>query len=102
MTQKILDNTRVSKFLAAHDLTPDTVVRTIDGEIKRVTINGKTLMWTVHYVWWVEDTMNEWATGLGFKRNDGRRANENAFLSGHTQEEFDVWLAAKYGDKINV
>ncbi len=101
MTQKILDNTRVAKFLAAHDLPSDTVGRTIDGEIKKVTINGKKLMWTVHYVWWVEDTMNEWSTGLGFTRNDGRRASENAFLSGHTQEEFDAWLAAKYGDKIN-
>ena len=96
-------NPKVLKFLKAHGLPIDTINRDSDGEIKWITLNGKHLMWTVHYNWWVYDTLNEWAKSIGFGYEDGRQPYESAGLCrcGHTREEFDAWLSAKYGWATN-
>ena len=89
-------NPRVDKFLVAHGLPLDTIERDSDGEIKRITINGENLMWTVHYGLWIDHMWRDWAAELGFRSAAGSRAHEHAFMAGHTHEEFDAWLATKY------
>lgn len=96
MTQAAI-NPRVVVFLAAHGLPLDTLVRDSEGEIKRITINGESLPWNVHYSFWIGDRTLEWATMLGVKQQGGGRLHEHAIMAGHTYEEFDAWLAAKYG-----
>ncbi len=96
MEQKDI-NPRVSNFLTAHGLPLDTVERDSEGEIKWIDLNGSKMEWTVHYSLWIDRMWRDWASELGFRSEAGSRAHEHAFMAGHTNEEFDAWLAAKYG-----
>lgn len=86
---------RVTLFLHAHGLSTSDIARTSDGEIARVTINGHTNMWTIHYGQWASRLREQWAAGLGFKKCWFRGASECATLAGHTEEELNAWIASR-------
>jgi hypothetical protein len=96
MEQKDI-NPRVSNFLTAHGLPLDTIERDSEGEIKQIEICGQEMPWTVHYSLWVDRMWRDWASELGFQTAAGSRAHEIVIMAGHTHEEFDAWLTAKYG-----
>lgn len=87
-------NPRVLLFLKSKGLTLEAIA-SVDGDVRRVEVDGDTLPWTVHYMLWVQRQWEEWAHRLGFSYRHGYRAWENALSAGHTAAEFDTWLAGR-------
>jgi hypothetical protein len=73
--------------LTAADIAPDAVT----GDTAR--LDG--MPWTIRFTQWCLSRWTEWAGTLGF--TEGARPHDTALLSGHTSEEFDLWLAARVG-----
>lgn len=69
---------------AGHD--PRALLRPGRDEVTR--IDGTP--WTVFFMAWITERWNEWATELGY------RDHRVALTDGHTHDDFDAWLEAKY------
>lgn len=81
--------------------TPETFRRRESepyGELTKVDVDGKKTLWTIAYSEWVRARWREWAAELGFKVGDASTQFpwERALASGHTQEDFDRWLEARF------
>ena len=83
-------NPRCDAWLRAHGLTYADIKRERGKGIPRVTIDGECTLWTVHFMRWVQAQWRAWGTMLGF---DGVRPHHNALANGHTEGDFDQWLA---------
>ena len=91
-------NPRVLAWLAAVGLEPKDIARPSGADVPQVTIDGEKNLWTVHYTSWIWRQWREWAASLGFTRGSypcGSYPWEQALLAGHTQAEFDAYLAGE-------
>lgn len=88
-------NPRVLLWLAAHQLSPNSIVRLSGDDIPQVTIAGERNLWTVHYSQWISKRWRDWAATLGFVK--GSTPWREALLAGHSDAEFDRWLQKEVG-----
>ena len=87
-------NPRVLCFLAAHGLTLAELER-VDGETRRVTIDGCNMPWPGHFMLWNSAQWRAWAAELGFTR--GMTPHQDALLAGHAEGDHDEWLHRRCG-----
>ena len=92
-------NVRVRLWLKARGFAETAIDRRSGDDVPRVPSihDGKPQMWTIEYTQWIDSKWTEWATSLGFKRQDGEPAHRLALGNGHTDAEFDAWLIAQQG-----
>lgn len=76
-------NPRVVLWLKLTGLPAETLDR-VNGEVRRVELDGTVLPWTLHYMLWIQRHWREYRKALG--------VSGEAFVS---QDGFDAWLEAK-------
>jgi hypothetical protein len=86
-------NPRWVLWLRSRGETPETMQRDDDGLVVDPVDCAKRPAACV-FMLWMQDAWRRWATELGFV---GSYPHETALLSGHTADEFDVWLEGQVG-----
>lgn len=82
-------NPRVLIWLRSINLTIKDIARKSGEDVVKITVNGNTNFWTIHYSEWIMEKWNQWGILLGYAGSDAHRI---AQANGHTAEEFDAWL----------
>lgn len=85
-------NPRWVLWLRSRGETPETMQRDDDGLV--VDTDGASRPAACVFMLWIQDAWRRWAAELGFT---GSWAHEKALMSGHTVDEFDVWLERQVG-----
>lgn len=87
-------NPRVLVWLKVAGLTLADIERKRAGDVPIVKFEGAYCPWTIHYMCWIQNRWRTWAKSVGF------RDHWEALRSGHTDAEFDTWLADRGEEEI--